>query len=78
MHKFREIIPQGTKIDFMGHAKYVVPFTVTLAIISLVWMFTKGFNWGIDFAGGLECASSSRRGAEREDRRRAQGDGRIA
>jgi preprotein translocase subunit SecF len=52
--KFYEIIPQGTKFDFMGNAKYFVPFTVGLAILSIVIMFTKGFNWGIDFAGGLE------------------------
>ena len=53
-HRFHEIIPQGTNIDFMGHAKYIVPFTTALVVISLIWMFTKGFNWGIDFAGGLE------------------------
>jgi preprotein translocase subunit SecF len=51
---FFEIIPQGTKIDFMKAGKVFIPLSALLVIVSLVIIFVKGFNWGIDFAGGLE------------------------
>ncbi len=38
--------------DFMKYSKVLIPITVTIAIISLVLLFTKGFVYGIDFAGG--------------------------
>ena len=52
--RFFEIIPTGTKIDFMKMAPYMIGFTVMLGIASLIIIFLHGFNWGIDFAGGLE------------------------
>jgi len=52
--KFFEIIPQGTKIDFVRFAKYAIPVSAVLVTLSLVSFLVKGFNWGIDFAGGLE------------------------
>ncbi|NLH47503.1 MAG: protein translocase subunit SecF [Myxococcales bacterium] len=51
---FFEIIPQGTKFDFMRAGKIFIPLSALLVAASLVIIFTKGFNWGIDFAGGLE------------------------
>ena len=52
--KFMEIIPHDTKYDFMGKSKYWIIVSVVLVAASLISIFVKGFNWGIDFAGGLE------------------------
>jgi len=47
-----ELIKHGTKIDFMGKAYYFFAFSGLLIAISIAVMATKGFNYGIDFAGG--------------------------
>ncbi|MGE4268529.1 MAG: protein translocase subunit SecF [Deferribacterales bacterium] len=47
-----QLIKQGTKIDFMGKAYYFFAFSGLLIAISIALMVTKGFNYGIDFAGG--------------------------
>lgn len=47
-----ELIKQGTKFDFMGKAKYFFLISGIIVAASLALMFTKGFNYGIDFAGG--------------------------
>jgi len=47
-----EIIKPGTKIDFMGKSKLFFLISGIIVLLSLVIIFTKGFNLGIDFAGG--------------------------
>lgn len=47
-----ELIKQGTKIDFLGKAKIFFIISILAVVLSLVVIFTKGFNYGIDFAGG--------------------------
>ncbi|WP_303850717.1 protein translocase subunit SecF [Seleniivibrio woodruffii] len=47
-----ELIKQGTKFDFMGKAYIFFSISAFFIVISLGLMFTKGFNYGIDFAGG--------------------------
>ena len=39
-------------INLMGKAKYFGALSLTLVVLSWVLIFTKGFNYGIDFAGG--------------------------
>ncbi len=39
-------------IDLMGKAKYFGALSLILVLISWGLIFTKGFNYGIDFAGG--------------------------
>jgi preprotein translocase subunit SecF len=48
-----ELIKHGTKIDFVGRAKYVVSFSVVLTIVALYGIFTQ-MNYGVDFRGGAE------------------------
>jgi len=52
----REVRPPywlwGTKIDFMGIARYVTVASLSLALITATIALTKGFNFGIDFTGG--------------------------
>lgn len=38
--------------DFMKYSKLLIAITVSLAIASMVLLFTKGLSYGIDFAGG--------------------------
>jgi preprotein translocase subunit SecF len=49
MHFFRK-----TNVDFIGKRRtwYIVSIVVTVA--GLVWAFTRGVEFGIDFAGGTE------------------------
>jgi preprotein translocase subunit SecF len=46
------ILDKGTHIDFMGKRKLAVAFSLTLILISLVLLFTRGLSFGIDFTGG--------------------------
>jgi preprotein translocase subunit SecF len=43
------------KYDFLGIAKYITGATVVATIISLFVIGTRGFNYGVDFAGGIEA-----------------------
>ena len=42
------------KIDFLGKAKYLVPFTVIITILGAFQIFYSGFDYAIDFVGGTE------------------------
>ncbi len=43
---------QGTKIDFLGLRKYAYIFSITLSVIGLISLFTRGLDQGVDFTGG--------------------------
>ena len=43
---------KNTNIDFVFLRKYAYIISISLAAISLLFMFTKGFTYGVDFAGG--------------------------
>jgi preprotein translocase subunit SecF len=47
-----EIIKSDTKIDFLGKSRLFFIVSSVLVTLSLFLIFTKGFNYGIDFAGG--------------------------
>lgn len=47
-----EIIKQGTKIDFLGWARLYFLISGLVILGSLVLIFGKGFNYGVDFSGG--------------------------
>src|SRR6185312_7599909 len=46
--------PGWGRYDFLGVAKYITAASVALVIISLIIIFTRGLNYGVDFAGGIE------------------------
>jgi len=50
--KFTEHILKDTKINFMGLRKYFYIASITITIIGMVSLFTRGLNFGIDFTGG--------------------------
>ena len=42
------------RFDFLGVAKYIVTASIILTLTSLTIILTKGFAYGVDFAGGTE------------------------
>jgi preprotein translocase subunit SecF len=42
------------RFDFLGPAKYITVGTIILVLATLVLLSTKGLNYGVDFAGGIE------------------------
>ncbi|GAB6045488.1 protein translocase subunit SecF [Caminibacter profundus] len=40
--------------DFMGKRKIFISISLFLIVLSIFSIFAKGFNWGIDFKGGIE------------------------
>ena len=52
-HRFFELIPPGTQIDFVGLRFKMLLLSWTLILIGLASIWVKGgLNYGIDFAGG--------------------------
>ena len=49
-----EFFKQKTQIDFLGIKKYTTALSVLMIVISLVFIFTKGLNLGLDFTGGYQ------------------------
>jgi len=49
-----ELFSQNKIYDFMSKKNLFVSISVILIVLSLFSIFTKGFNWGIDFKGGIE------------------------
>jgi preprotein translocase subunit SecF len=47
-----QIIKPGTKIPFLAATKYYLAFSVALLVICAAIISVKGFQYGIDFAGG--------------------------
>jgi preprotein translocase subunit SecF len=47
-----EIIRPGINLDFVGKMKPFVALSAALVILSFVVIVLRGFNYGIDFAGG--------------------------
>ena len=46
-------VTKDTNINFMKAAKLAAAFSILLCIGSIVCMSVKGFNYGIDFSGGI-------------------------
>jgi preprotein translocase SecF subunit len=53
MYKPIHLVPADTRIDFMRFHKPAFVLSVIMVIGSFVLLFTKGLNYGIDFAGGV-------------------------
>jgi len=51
-HRFFELIPPGTRIDFVGLRFKMLLLSWTMIAIGLAWAYVGGINWGIDFVGG--------------------------
>jgi preprotein translocase subunit SecF len=49
-----EIIPHNTKIPFMKYKGMMIIFSFVITSLSLFCIIKKGFNYGVDFAGGVQ------------------------
>jgi preprotein translocase subunit SecF len=47
-----ELIPTNTNIDFVGQTRICVSISVAGCMLALALILFKGFNLGVDFAGG--------------------------
>ncbi|QOP45159.1 protein translocase subunit SecF [Sulfurimonas paralvinellae] len=47
-----EFFRYKSALNFMGKSKIAIAISITLMLLSYGILFTKGFNYGIDFAGG--------------------------
>ncbi len=47
-----EFFKSDKQYDFMGKSKLFIAFSTILILLSWILIFTKGLNYGIDFAGG--------------------------
>jgi preprotein translocase subunit SecF len=47
-----ELFKTKTHIDFVRQMPFMVAFSLTVIVVSLLSMFTRGFNFSIDFEGG--------------------------
>lgn len=48
-----KLIPNNTNIDFMYLRKFTITISLIGIFVSFFLIFSKGFNFGIDFAGGI-------------------------
>jgi preprotein translocase SecF subunit len=53
MYKPFHLVPANTKIDFIRFHKPALLLSVIMVVGSVILLFTKGLNYGIDFAGGV-------------------------
>lgn len=47
---------KNTNYDFLGKAKYFIIFSIVTSILGIGSMVIRGFNLGVDFAGGTKLA----------------------
>lgn len=48
-----KIIPQKTNMKFVSKRKFTMSFSVIMLAVTVFLLLTKGFNYGIDFTGGI-------------------------
>ena len=49
-----ELFHQKTKFDFMGKKKWSAAFSLSMLIVSLIILMSKGLDYGLDFTGGVQ------------------------
>src|SRR5260221_6845287 len=57
------LVPDDTKFDFMRFRRISFPVSAVLSILALLFYFTHGLNFGIDFKGGTLIEVQSKAGA---------------
>lgn len=51
---FFQFIPTTLNVDFLKISKPFIWFSTLIVALSIIGVFTKGLNYGLDFAGGAE------------------------
>ena len=60
-------VTKDTNINFMGMRKPAYVFSSLLVVLSVICIAVKGFNYGIDFSGGILMEVGSSRPVNLED-----------
>jgi len=68
-----KLVPDHTKIPFVHYRHIAVGFSLIVVIAAFVLMFTKGFNFGIDFKGGTVIEIATKEAANLPDLRARMG-----
>ena len=68
---FTKNFMQNTKIDFLGKRKITYVVSGIVCAICLVFIFTKGFSYGVDFTGGRTYVVRFDKPVEAEEVRQA-------
>lgn len=53
MMKIFSWVTKDTTIDFMGARKFTYALSIFMVVLSIAFIVVKGFNYGIDFSGGI-------------------------
>ncbi len=67
-------IIKDTSIDFLGFRKWAYAFTALLIVLSVASITVRGFNYGIDFSGGVLIEVKSKNGPVDVDKVREELD----
>lgn len=67
-------IIKDTSIDFLGFRKWAYAFTALLIVLSVASIAVRGFNYGIDFSGGVLIEVKSKNGPVDVDKVREELD----
>lgn len=69
-----DIVPHGTKFDFVGKRRMAVVLSLVVNLAVLAWSGFHGLNFGVDFAGGTEMEVKFSKPVDPGTIRRAVGD----
>jgi preprotein translocase subunit SecF len=73
-----EIIKPNHNIDFTAKFGVVCTLSAIVSVIAIILMFTKGFNFGVDFRGGAEIQVKFGANVNVAEVRKVLGDGGIS
>ncbi len=59
--------------DFMKQSKFAYLLSITMMIVSVISLFTKGLNYGIDFEGGIQIEATSTESIQMDEVRKSLG-----
>ena len=69
-----DIVPHGTKYDFVGKRRIAVTLSVVANVAVILWAIFSGINFGVDFAGGTEMEVKFAKAVDPAEIRKAIGD----
>jgi len=69
-----DIVPHGTKYDFVGKRRIAVTLSVVANVAVVLWAIFSGINFGVDFAGGTEMEVKFAKAVDPAEIRKAIGD----